>query len=85
MKMKNVREVMNLEEIQDALYTHLLNYHPECELAIIYEMGVGEIVEIAHDYELFGIDEEGRGPKMLVVSGYSVIQNYKLIIPSRIL
>ena len=84
MMLENVREVMDIKEIQDGLFNHLLDYHAECELGIIYDMGLGELIEIACDYELFGVDEEGRGPKTLVVSGYSVIQNYILIIPQRV-
>tara|TARA_B110000093_G_C12857947_1_gene362184 strand:+ start:689 stop:955 length:267 start_codon:yes stop_codon:yes gene_type:complete len=79
--LKNVRPVMSLEEIVDGLFDHLLDYHPENELAILYKLGLGEIIEIASDYDLFGLDEEGRGPKTLNVEGYSVIVNYKLIIP----
>ena len=84
MMLENVREVMNIEEIQDGLFNHLLEYHPENELGILYEMGLGEIIEIACDYELFGVDEQGRGPKTLIVSGYSVIENFILVIPKRV-
>ena len=78
MMLENVREVMNIEEIQDGLFNHLLDYHPENEL------GLGEIIEIACDYEMFGVDEQGRGPKTLIVSGYSVIENYILVVPKRV-
>ena len=84
MKLFNVKEVMKIEEIQDGLFNHLLDYHPEDELGILYEMGLGEIIEIACDYELFGVDEQGRGPKTLIVSGYSVIENYILVVPKRV-
>ena len=84
MKLENVKEVMKIEEIQDGLFNHLLDYHPEDELAILYQMGLGEIIEIACDYEMFGVDEQGRGPKTLIVSGYSVIENYILVVPKRV-
>ena len=84
MKLGNVKEVMKIEEIQDGLFNHLLDYHPEDELGLLYEMGLGEIIEIACDYELFGVDEQGRGPKTLIVSGYSVIENYILVVPKRV-
>ena len=69
------------EEIAEDLFDHLLQYHPECELGIIFDLGLGELIEIAFDYERLGLDEEGNGPKTLIVDGYSVIENYKLIIP----
>ena len=81
MMLENVREVMDIKEIQDGLFNHLLDYHAECELGIIYDMGLGELIEIACDYELFGVDEEGRGPNKLVVEGYLVIEDFTLIIP----
>jgi hypothetical protein len=70
-----------LHKLQDDLVDRLMGDYPEHELDIVYNMGLGEIVEICHDYDLLGLDEEGRGPETMVVEGYLVIEDYILIIP----
>ena len=70
-----------LTNLQDDLFDRLMGDYPEHELEIIYSMGLGEIVGICHDYDLLGLDEEGRGPETMVVEGYLVIEDFTLIIP----
>jgi len=76
-----MKNVMTKKDIQADLFNHLLEYHSSEDLAVIDSLPLGVLIEIAHDYDRLGLDEEGNGPKTLVVDGYSVIENYKLIIP----
>lgn len=76
-----MKNVMTKASIVEDLSVHLLQYHTEEELEVLLDLPLGVLIEVAHDYGRLGLDDEGNGPKTLVVDGYSVIENYKLVTP----